>query len=156
MHLNPLNSLDWAIPLIGFDHFDLIFNYYVLSLVYFFWPLWHELRGTVDINAYNFLNNGLIFNPLALLELSQCPLCISIISCDLFNVIFFYISFNHFGSYENEWIFIGFISCQKHWNMHTLYQYIVIECVSKMLKRLLMLYMSPSINSVTSNSKFYN
>ena len=67
-----------------------------------------------------------------------------------------YISFNHFGTYENEWIFIGFISCRKHWNIHTLYQYIVIKCLPKMLKRLLMLYMNPLINNVTSNSKFSN
>ena len=44
----------------------------------------------MKLNAYNFLNNGLIFNLLALLDLSQSPICISIISVDPFIIAFNY------------------------------------------------------------------
>ena len=48
----------------------------------------HEVKETVNINAYTFLNNGLIFNLLVLLELSQFPLCISCIGFDMFDLIY--------------------------------------------------------------------
>ena len=58
-------------------------------LVYFFQPFQHE----INLNAYNFLKNGVIFNLLALLDLSQSPLCISIISFDDFDMAFNYYVF---------------------------------------------------------------
>ena len=48
-------------------------SFHVLS--WLFWHVWHEVKATVNINANNFLNNGLNFNPFALLELSQSSLC---------------------------------------------------------------------------------
>ena len=41
-------------------------------------------------------------------------------------------------------------SCRKGWNIHTLYQYTVFECMSKGLKD------CPLINNITSNSKYFN
>ena len=37
------------------------------------------MKESIYKNAYNFINNGPIWNPLALLELSQSPLCISLL-----------------------------------------------------------------------------
>ena len=45
------------------------------------------------LNAYNFINDGPIFNQLALLDLSQSPLYISIISFDPFDIAFNYYVF---------------------------------------------------------------
>ena len=61
-----------------------MFNYFVLIMLLFVVVQYvrHEVKETVNINVYNFLNNDLIFNPLALLELSQSSLCISCIRFD--------------------------------------------------------------------------
>ena len=44
------------------------------------------MKESIYKNAYNFINNGPIWNPLALLELSQSPLCISFISFDTHDI----------------------------------------------------------------------
>ena len=44
------------------------------------------MKESIYKNAYNFINNGPIWDPLALLELSQSPLCISFISFDTHDI----------------------------------------------------------------------
>ena len=91
---NPLALLDLSqsslcISTISFDHFDIAFNYYV-----FIWCISFDLFDMkLNLNACNFLNNCLIFNPLALLDLSQSSLCISTISFDHFDIAFNYYVF---------------------------------------------------------------
>ena len=64
----------------------------VLVQVCLFPPFKHEMKllFAVDINGYNFLNNGLILNLLPLLELSKSPLCTPFISFDHFDITFNY------------------------------------------------------------------
>ena len=91
---NPLALLDLSqsplcISTISFDHFNIAFNYYVFIFCIFF-----DLFDIKEnLNACNFLNNDLIFNPLALLDLSQSPLCISTISFNHFDIAFSYYVF---------------------------------------------------------------
>ena len=44
------------------------------------------MKESIYKNAYNFINNGPIWDLLALLELSQSPLCISFISFDTHDI----------------------------------------------------------------------
>ena len=61
-------------------------NYFVFIPVCIFLHFQHEMKGSAYKNVYNVLNNGLILNPHALLELSQSPLCISVISFNHFDI----------------------------------------------------------------------
>ena len=53
----------------------------------------HEVKKNVNINAYNFLNNGTNFNSHALLELSQSLLCICCIRFHMSDLTFNYHAF---------------------------------------------------------------
>ena len=87
-----------------FNHFDIVFNYYVFILCFSF----DLFNMKWNLNVYNFINNGQIFSPLVLLDLSQSPLCISIII------------FNPFDIALNDYVFILCVSFDRFdmkWNL---------------------------------------
>ena len=91
------------------------------------------VKHVKHIKAYNFLNNGLICNQLALLELSYSPL---------------------FTQYIK---FYSYVKHVEEYRKYYLYSCTVIECMANMLDRYVSLYSSGHktlINNMMSNQSF--